>query len=142
MNQTTNQSYSGDKIQNYFTAYVEKALKNNRVSYFRRYKAHLKKELLYYSEDQIATLIDLHSDVSDDSAEKNHLHLDSIQMPELAKELRNLPDKSLTIIRMRIIHGYSHKIIGSILGMSEEAVRVRYFRAIQKIRDNMKEEQK
>ena len=70
------------------------------------------------------------------------MHLDSIQTPGLANELRNLPDKALAIIRMRIVHGYSYKIIGSILGMKEEAVRVRYFRAIQKIRDNMKGEKK
>jgi len=33
-------------------------------------------------------------------------------------------------------------MIGSILGMKEETVRVRYFRVIQKIRDNMKGAQK
>lgn len=134
--------FTGDIVQNYFTAYVEAALKNNRVSYFRKYKAYLKFELLYGSEDQIDRHTDLHNDISDDSDARHPLHLDSIQTPGLAKELRNLPDKALTIIRMRIVYGYSYRIIGSILGMKEEAVRVRYFRAIQKIRNNMKEDQK
>lgn len=121
---------------------MEEALKNNRVSYYRRYKAHLKSELLYDSEDQIATHTNLHTDISDEADAKHPLHFDYIQTPRLAKELRNLPDKALAIIRMRIVHGYTFKTIGAILGMKEEAVRVRYFRAIQKIRDNMKEEQK
>lgn len=134
--------YSGDITQNYFTAYVRQALKRNRVSYYRRYKSLLKSELLYDSEDQIAAHTNIHTDVSDEADAKHPLHFDSIHTPGLAKELRNLPDKTLAIIRMRIVHEYSYKTIGAILGMKEEAVRVRYFRAIQKIRDNMKGEQK
>ena len=52
MNENTD--YTGDIVQNYFTAYVEQALKNNRVSYYRKYKSHLKSELLFDSEDRIA----------------------------------------------------------------------------------------
>lgn len=140
MNENT--VYTGDAVQNYFTAYVREALKRNRVSYYRKYKAQLKTELLYDSEDQIAVHTNTHTDVSDEADAMHPLHFDSIQTPRLAKELRNLPDKALVIIRMRIVHGYTFKTIGAILGMKEEAVRVRYFRAIQKIRDNMKEDQK
>lgn len=135
-----NIAHTGDIVQNYFTAYVEEALKNNRVSYYRRYKSHLKSELLYDSEDQIAPHTHIHTDISDETDAKHPLHFDSIHTPRLAKELRNLPDKALAIIRMRIVHGYSYKTIGAILGMKEEAVRVRYFRAIRKIRNNMKGE--
>lgn len=140
MNENTD--YTGDIVQNFFTAYVEQALKNNRVSYYRKYKSHLKSELLFDSEDRIAIHTNLHTDISNVIDARHPLHFDSIQTPGLANELRNLPDKALAIIRMRIINGYSYKIIGSILGMKEEAVRVRYFRAIQKIRDNMKGEKK
>lgn len=134
--------YSGDKIQNYFTAYVHQALQRNRVSYYRKYKSHLEMELLYDSENQISIHTNLHTDVSEASNEQHPLDFDSIQTPGLAIELQNLPDKALTIIRMRIVHGYTYKTIGAILGMKEEAVRVRYFRAIKKIRDNLKGEQK
>lgn len=70
--------YTGDKVQNYFTAYVEQALKNNRVSYYRKYKAHLKSELLYDSEDQIAPHTHIHTDISDETDAKHPLHFDSI----------------------------------------------------------------
>lgn len=142
MKTTSTDQYNGNITQNYFTAYVEKALKNNRVSYYRKYKSHQKSELLYGSEDQIATYTIIHTEISDVISEKHPLHFDFIQTPGLAKELRNLPKKALAIIRMRIVCGYSYKTIGAILGMKEDAVRVRYFRAIQKIRNNMKGEQK
>lgn len=136
-NETISTAFTGDILQNYFTAYVEQALKNNRVSYYRKYKSHLKNELLFESEDRLPVHTSVYHDISDEADERHPLHFDSIQTPGLAKELRNLSDKALIIIRMRIIHGYSYKVIGSILGMKEEAVRVRYFRAIQKIRDNI-----
>lgn len=142
MKTTDSDHYSGDKVQNFFTAYVRQALKRNRVSYYRKHKVHQKSELLYNSEEQISVHTGLYTEVSDASDECHPLHFDSIQTPGLVKELRNLPQKALAIIRMRIVCGYSYKTIGAILGMTEEAVRVRYFRAIQKIRDNMKEEQK
>lgn len=34
--------YTGDILQNYFTAYVEEALKNNRISYYRKKQSTLK----------------------------------------------------------------------------------------------------
>lgn len=46
--------FSGDKLQNQFTAYVERALRNNRISYYRKYKAMLKNELCFSSEDQLS----------------------------------------------------------------------------------------
>ena len=139
---STKEEYSGDIIQNYFTAYVRQALKYNRISYFRKNYSRQQHELLFATEDHLSLhTVSLHN--HPDDIDTNELLIpDSISHSKLAKELRNMPDKTLTIIRMRIIHGYSYKTIGSTLGMKEEAVRVRYFRAIQKIRDNMKEEQK
>ena len=142
MTLTTTDHFTGNKIQNYFTAYVEQALKNNRVSYYRKYKAHLKSELLFNSEEQLAVHTNLHTDISNDADSTHPLNPDSIHHTELAEELRNISNKDLTIIRLRIAYGYTYRMIGSILGMKEEAVRVRYFRVIQKIRDNMKGAQK
>ena len=138
MKSITVDHYTGNKIQNYFTAYAEQALKNNRVSYYRKNKAHLKSEVLFDSEDQIAVHTNLHTDISDDAATAYSIHPDSIRHIRLAEELRNISEKDLTIIRLRIVYGYTYKMIGSILGLKEETVRVRYCRSIQRIRNNIR----
>lgn len=103
--------YTGDLTRNYFTAYVEETLKNNRVSYYRRYNAHLNLELLYDSEDQIAVHSNIHTDVSDEADAKHPLHFDYIQTPRLAKELRNLPDKALAILSSRNLRKFLNNFL-------------------------------
>ena len=142
MNSTDTNHYTGDILQNFFTAYVERALKNNRISYFRKYKRHLRFELYFDSEDQIDRYADFHNDLADEVDDRDSLNFDSIQNQTLAKELKNMPDKTHFILQLRIVHNCSFKHIGTILGMKEEAVRVRFFRAINKMRDHMKGEQK
>ena len=142
MNSTDTNRYTGDILQNFFTAYVEQALKNNRISYFRKYKQHLQFELYFDSEDQIDRYADLHNDLADEVDDSDPLHFGSIQNRTLAKELQNFPDKTRFIIQLRIVHNCSFKHIGATLGMKEEAVRVRFFRAIKKMRDHIKGEQK
>ena len=142
MNSTDTNRYTGDILQNFFTAYVERALKNNRISYFRKYKRHLQFELYFDSEDQIDRYANLNIDLADEVDDRDPLHFGSIQNQTLAEELQNIPDKSRFIIQLRIVHNCSFKRIGAILGMKEEAVRVRFFRAINKMRDHMKGEQK
>ena len=129
--------FSGDKLQNQFTAYVERALINNRISYYRKYKAMLKNELSFSSEDQLSYISGSSSCIFSPDIDSMELSPDSVQHGELAKELRNISEKDLSIIRMRIGFGFTYKRIAAILGMTEEAVRVRYFRALQKIRTNM-----
>ena len=129
--------FSGDKLQNQFTAYVERALINNRISYYRKYKAMLKNELSFSSEDQLSYISGSSSCIFSPDIDSMELSPDSIQHVELAEELRNISEKDLNIIRMRIGFGFTYKRIAAILGMTEEAVRVRYFRALQKIRTNM-----
>lgn len=131
-------AYTGDIMQNYFTAYVTAALKNNRVTYYRRYKSHLRTELLFESEDQLASHVYSCTEALRSEECDTLLQPDNIYHPQLAHELRGLQAKDLTILRMRIVYGYAYKVIGSVIGMTEDAVRVRYFRTIQKIRNNMK----
>ena len=133
----TNGNFYGDKLQNQFTAYVERALKNNRVSYFRKHKDRNQTELLFASEDTLGLHMGLDDEISANTSNNHSLHPDFIRHEGLAEELRNISKKDFTIIRLRIVYGYAYKRIGALLGMKEEAVRVRYFRAIQKIRDNL-----
>lgn len=133
----TNGNFYGDKLQNQFTAYVERALKNNRVSYFRKHKDRNQTELLFASEDALGVHIGLDDGMTINTTDNLSLNPDFIHHEGLADELRNISEKDFTIIRLRIVYGYAYKRIGTLLGMKEEAVRVRYFRAIQKIRDNL-----
>lgn len=134
---TIQKPFYGDKLQNQFTAYVERALKNNRISYYRKNKERAHTELLFSSEDTLGLHIGPDHDIF-----RQPLHPDDIQHDGLAKELSNISEKDLSIIRCRIIYAYTYKHIASLLGMKEEAVRVRYFRSIQKIRDNLRGETK
>lgn len=133
----TTENFYGDKLQNQFTAYVERALKNNRISYFRKHKDRNQTELLFASEDTLGLHMGLDDTISINTTDNHALHPDFIRHEGLAEELRNISEKDFTIIRLRIVDGYAYKRIGTLLGMKEEAVRVRYFRAIQKIRDNL-----
>lgn len=129
--------FNGDKLQNQFTAYVERALINNRFSYYRKYKAILKNELCFSSEDQLSYISGSSACAFTPEIDSMELSPDSVQNGGLADELRNLSEKDMSIIRMRIGFGYTYKSIASTLGMTEEAVRVRYFRAIRKIQNNL-----
>lgn len=135
-------SYYGDKLQNQFTAYVERALRNNRISYYRKYKSYLNSELSIGSEDELNLHIHDTVDMTDLINSNSPLHPDSLRDEGLAEELRNISERDLSIIRLRIQYGCSYKVIGARLGMTEEAVRVRYFRAINKIREHLKGKQK
>lgn len=129
--------FSGDKLQNQFTAYVERALRNNRISYYRKYKAILKNELCFSSEDQLSHISGSSACIFSPEIDSMELSPDSVQNGGLADELRNLSEKDMSIIRMRIGFGFTYKSIAATLGMTEEAVRVRYFRAIRKIQNNL-----
>lgn len=130
--------YDGDKLMNQFTAYVKRALKNNRVTYFRKHKAMIKNEIRFSSEDQLVYIAGYNTGMFTTDVDSNELTPDVIYHEGLADELRNISEKDMNIIRMRIGLGYTYKSIAAILGMTEEAVRVRYFRAIQKIQTNLK----
>lgn len=129
--------FSGDKLQNQFTAYVERALKNNRISYYRKQRAIISNELRFSTDEELAVLTDSTSYLMNTVTDADHLTPETVQHDGLASELRNISEKDMSIIRMRIGFGFTYKRISAILGMTEEAVRVRYFRAIRKIQTNM-----
>lgn len=131
-------AFSGDKLQNYFTAYVERALSNNRISYYRKQQARIKNEVRFTSDEELAVLAGSTSSVLNPISAAEFLSPETIQHDELAEELRNISEKDMRIIRMRIGFGFTYKRIAAILGMKEETIRVRYFRTLQKIRTNMK----
>lgn len=137
MNNTNNDQFYGDKLKNQFTAYVERALHNTRISYYRKNKDRNQIEVLFSSEDTLGVSAGINNEMSTNIGDDKLLNPDFICHEGLAQELRNISEKDFTIIRFRIVYGYTYKQIAKLLGMKEETVRVRYFRSIQKIRDNL-----
>lgn len=137
-----NVAYYGDKLQNQFTAYLKQALYHNRISYYRKQSTHLNTEILIENEERIPVHMIENLGISAPLQCVSTLHPNCIVNEKLSKALRNISEKDFTIIRLHIIHGYGHKRIAAILNMTEEAVRVRYYRAIQKMRNTIEEVKK
>jgi len=128
----TDIEYYGDKLQNQFTAYVERALYNNRISYYRKYISQYKHEILTNSEDELS----LHNYRNSNYSDSCYLGLDSnsIHNSSLAAVLNKLNIKDQTIIKLHAIYGYTYKAIAQVLSMTPTAVSTRYSRSIKKVR--------
>lgn len=125
-----------DALQNKFTAYMDKALRNNMINLLER---SLKYKV---SEDFVS--IEETQEMCDISAEEEVIggatldfELDYIENIALLKALRKISPKDMTIIKLRLLYEYRFSRIAFILGMNENAVRVRYFRSIKAIRKFM-----
>lgn len=63
------------------------------------------------------------------------------QMHLLEMCVKRLPEKQQTIFQLREIEGFTYKQIADILNLSEEQVKVNLFRARQKIKKQLEENQ-
>ncbi len=122
--------YTGNILQNQFTAYVEKALRNNRVSFFRKRQFRLENELLFSSDEEIS----LHTQDVEASADFSDSDFHS---KELTHALDLISDKDKSIIKMRVLYEYPYSKIAELTGTTPGAARVRYIRAIAKIRKRL-----
>ena len=66
-------------------------------------------------------------------------NMDILENLSLWKALKQLSDKDITIIKLRVLYDNSFKEIGKVLGMTEMAVRKRYSRTIKVLRDTVEE---
>ena len=77
------------------------------------------------------------SDLDIETADKNDSGVDCfkyIQFNEMSRAVRNLDDKYKEPLLLKAVYGFDMKEISSILGISEENVGVRIFRAREKVR--------
>ena len=121
-------------IQNRFTGYVQKALKNTRSTYYSKKMIREERETVYNEADDLT--------ISDSGDILNTLFSFNMEMLEnlsLWNGLRNLSGKDITIIKLRVLYDNSFKEIGKVLGMTEGAVKMRYTRAIKMLRDIVEE---
>ena len=138
MRQISTPNFTGDKLQNQFTAYVKRALINNLISYYRKTVSHLQTEISCGTEDDLSFLLPSTQATTCVVSPFSQLQLDLICHEKLANELRNLSIQDFKIIHLRIVDGYTYRCIGSMLGLKEGNVRVRYFRTLQKLRTAIK----
>ena len=65
---------------------------------------------------------------------------EEIDKVELLKRLHNLPEASREILYLRIYGNLSFRQIGEVLSVSENAARVQYYRAREKLRKELEED--
>lgn len=121
-------------IQNRFTAYVQKAMKNTRSTYYTKKMIREERETVYNEADD-STI----SDSGDILDTLFSFYMDTLENLSLWNGLRRLSGKDITIIKLRVLYDNSFKEIGKVLGMTEGAVKMRYTRAIKVLRDIVEE---
>lgn len=89
------------------------------------------------SEKKETQNLTITTEISESSFEKEGPHSQLVykeQMELIDRLINELPEKQRIIIQLRDIEGESYKKIASLLGLSEEQVKVNLFRARQKIK--------
>lgn len=134
INKQTQQCDFDDAIKNRFTAYVKEAMRNTRSTYYR-------KKMIKEGREVSLDLFDASfmTNMEDIVDKIFSLDIDFLDNMELRSALQKLSRKDILIIQLRIISDYSYFEIGKALNMKESAVRTRYFRAIQLIRNLMED---
>ena len=75
------------------------------------------------------------------SAESAHSHIDDSAENRMTWEMiAGLSEDDRTVIYLHLKMGYNYREVGRIMEMEENAVRVRAFRALKKLRDQFVEE--
>ncbi len=69
------------------------------------------------------------------------LDLSEIQMEQLKKTVRQLPDGYRVVLSLYLLEGYDHDEISQILGISNVASRTQYMRAKNKLRQLLQKEE-
>lgn len=128
---------SDRRLQNHFTAYLTKALINNRIHYINR-KAKLDMVDLYDEFPDETMMQMAEKDLTVEMYEQEYAdEMDTIGDLTLLYALRALSEKDRTIIRLHVIYGYSYREVANMLGMTPTSVSTRYSRAIAQIRQRM-----
>ena len=121
-------------IQNRFTGYVQKALKNTRSTYYSKKMIREERETVYDEADYLTI-----SDSGDILDTLFSFNMEMLENLSLWNGLCKLSGKDITIIKLRVLYDNSFKEIGKVLGMTEGAVKMRYTRAIKVLRDIVEE---
>lgn len=107
-----------------FGAWLKKIVINRSLD-------HLKKKQVQFEEVNERTM-----KLPDENEEIGEVNVEQIK-----KAIRSLPDGYRTILSLYLIEGYDHDEISEILGISNSASRTRFSRAKSKLRELLKGEE-
>ena len=125
---------SDRELQNRFTAYVRKAMENTRNSYYNKLRKHREREELWDEIDD-----EMIVDTSDITDTLFFYDINMVENISLVRALSQLDAADLMIVKLRVLYDNTYRDIGRVLKISEDAVRMRYNRAIRLLRDMTEE---
>ena len=125
---------SEHELQNRFTAYVRKAMENTRNSYYNKLRKHREREELWDEIDD-----EMIVDTSDITDTLFFYDINMVENISLVRALSQLDAADLMIVKLRVLYDNTYRDIGRVLKISEDAVRMRYNRAIRLLRDMTEE---
>ena len=121
---------SDRELQNRFTAYLRKAMENTRNSYYNKLRKYREREELWDEIDD-----DLVVDTSEITDTLFFYDISMVENLSLVRALSQLDAADLMIVKLRVLYDNTYRDIGRVLKISEDAVRMRYNRAIRLLRD-------
>ncbi|MBW6535747.1 MAG: sigma-70 family RNA polymerase sigma factor [Mariniphaga sp.] len=89
---------------------------------------HVKKKRVQFEEVSERTM-----KIPDENEE-----IDEVDVEQINKAIRSLPDGYRTVLSLYLIEGYDHDEISEILGISNAASRTQFSRAKSKLREMLK----
>jgi len=121
---------SDRELQNRFTAYVRKAMENTRNTYYNKLRKYREREELWDEIDD-----DLVVDTSEITDTLFFYDISMVENLSLVRALSQLDAADLMIVKLRVLYDNTYRDIGRVMKISEDAVRMRYNRAIRLLRD-------
>jgi RNA polymerase sigma factor (sigma-70 family) len=111
-------------------AYLRKIMRNDMLDILRE---HARVRPLLADDRTIEALADPVGDGGDQEADRQARR----DQDEVIAAMKKLSADDQAIIRLKLFQSFSHRQIGTQLGISEALSRVRYHRAIRRLRDEL-----
>lgn len=128
-----NNSADSTILQRRYTAYLNLVLYRKRKDYLRSQKLRIEKETEAKQKN------DYMSDIAEDDFFEGLPLLQQIENPALAAGLRELKERDRQILIAHAIEGRSYDELSLELGLPYKSVATIYYRALQKIKERMEQ---
>ncbi len=110
-----------DKFEkNHARGWLYSIARNTLTDYWRKHKS--------LSLDEDVEIVDDKTDSVEDSLDKQ------MSAEQLKRAIATLPEDMRSVVSLRFMQGYSAKLTGEALGLSEVNVRVLQYRALKKLK--------
>ena len=116
--------YRGDSS---FGSWLKKIVVNRSLDVLKRSKA-------------LVSIEETGTDVAESGEDEDYMEILSARAEQIRKAIHRLPDAYRISLSLFLLEGYDHEEIASILGISNNLSRIRFFRAKQRLIEYLKEE--